>query len=132
MDFIKITPDKERAKSILKMCELLKKRIALQDEQEMASLIIADYYEIIKELITALLYTDGYKTISHKNLIIYLEKHYSQFSSYEIELINELRMLRNRIVYEGFSTNPSYLKRKRKDLEKLISKLQTLVEEKLK
>ena len=38
--------------------------------------IIERYYEIIKELLTALMYLDGYKTLSHKKLIDYFVDNY--------------------------------------------------------
>ena len=64
MDLIKITPDKERIK--------------LQDRKRMTALILSDYYEIIKELSTALLLLDGYKTLSHKDLIDYVNTNYKE------------------------------------------------------
>ena len=66
MGLIKITPNKERARSILEMTKLISERIKSQDKIKMASLIISDYYEIIKELITAVLLIEGYKTLGHK------------------------------------------------------------------
>ena len=68
MDLIKVTPDKERVKSILKIVKLVEERIKLQDKEKMAALILSDYYEIIKGLLTALPLLDGYKTLSHKDL----------------------------------------------------------------
>ena len=102
MDLIKITPDKEKARNILKMVLLLEERIKKQDKDKMAALIIADYYEIIKELITAILLIDGYKTLSHKDLVDYIKEKYTKFTKYEISVLDDLRVLRNRIAYEGF------------------------------
>jgi hypothetical protein len=131
MDLIKITPDKERARSILKMVELIEERIKGQDKIKMGALIIADYYEILKELITAVLLTDGYKTLSHKDLIEYLEEKYKEFSSYEISFLDNLRVLRNRISYEGFFIEPSYLKRNEGLLKSLAEKLKVIIRGKL-
>jgi len=132
MDLIKITPDKERAKSIVNMVSLVEERIKLQDRQRMSALIIADYYEIIKELITAVLLTDGYKTLSHKDLIDYLKENCSGFNSQEISILDNLRILRNRIAYEGFLVEPSYLNRNENLFKELISKLKKLIAKKLK
>lgn len=131
MDLIKITPDKEKAKSIIKMVSLIEERIKSQEKSKMAALIIADYYEIIKELITAILLVDGYKTLSHKDLIDYIKGKYKEISSYEISIMDDLRVLRNRISYEGFFIEPSYLKRNEQPFILLISKLKKLIEEKL-
>lgn len=82
MDLIKITPDKEKAKNFLKMIFLIEERIKIQDKEKMAALIIVDYYEIIKELITSILLAEGYKTLSHKDLMDYTQK-YKEISSQE-------------------------------------------------
>ena len=55
--------------------------------------IIGEYYEIIKELITALMYSNGLKTLSHKALIYYLEKNYKEFTKQEIILADDLRKI---------------------------------------
>lgn len=132
MELIKITPDKERARSILKMTSLLEERIKTQNRKKMAALIIADYYEIAKELITAILLADGYKTLSHKDLIDYLKEKYSEFSAYELSMLGDLRILRNRVAYEGFFVEPSYLDRNEDFFKKIIQKLKSLIEKKLK
>lgn len=132
MDLIKITSDKEKAKNILKMISLIEERIKIQDKIRLSALILSDYYEIIKELITAILLIDGYKTLSHKDLIDYLKKEYLEFSSYEISVLDDLRVLRNRITYEGFFVEPSYLNRNESLFRIIIKKLKTLILTKLK
>ncbi len=132
MDLIKITPDKEKANSILKMVSLIEERIKIQNKEKMAALIITDYYEIIKELITAILLIDGYKTLSHKDLRDYLKEKYSPFVFNEIILLDDLRVLRNRVAYDGFFVDPSYLKRNENSFIKIIKKLKELIQKKLK
>ncbi|MCK5699358.1 MAG: hypothetical protein KAH93_05905 [Candidatus Aenigmarchaeota archaeon] len=56
MKLMRIQPDKERAKSLISLSELRHKKIKLYDEHTEASLIIEIYYEIAKELITAILF----------------------------------------------------------------------------
>jgi len=131
MELIKITPDKEKARNILKIVSLIKERIKKQERDKMAALIIADYYEIIKELITAILLIDGYKTLSHKDLIDYLKEKYKEFDAYEISVLNNLRVLRNRVAYEGFFIEPSYLERNESLFKEIIKKLESLIEKKL-
>ncbi len=131
MDLIKITPDKEKARSILKMTALLLERINKSDKEKFASLIITDYYEIIKELLTAILLIDGYKTLSHKDLLDYVKEGYKEFSEYEISLLDELRVLRNRIAYDGFFVETPYLKRKEPEILKIIKKLHKFIENKV-
>jgi len=68
------------------------KKIGLYDQETKSSLILEMYYEIAKELITAILFIDGYKTLSHTDLIEYLRIHYkNNFDDYEIELLDQLR-----------------------------------------
>lgn len=131
MDIIKISPNKETAKSILKMISLIEERLRIQNKIKMASLIISDYYEIIKELITAVLLTDGYKTLSHKDLIEYIKK-YNEFTEHEISVLDNLRVLRNRITYEGFQIDSSYLIRNEGLFKSIIKKLKEILKKKVK
>lgn len=132
MDLIKISPDKERAISIFKMTSLLEERIKSQNKSKMAVLIVSDYYEIIKELITAILLTEGYKTLSHKDLIDYLKDKYSQFTANEISILDDLRILRNKITYEGFLIEVPYLNRNEHLFKDIINKLKDILNIKLK
>ena len=132
MDLIKITPDKEKARSIIKMIELIEERIPLQEKDKIAALILSDYYEIIKELITAILLSDEYKTLSHKDLIDSLKERQKELSENEISLIDSLRILRNRITYEGFQTNKDYLTRNEPSYKSIITKLKSIIKTKLK
>lgn len=131
MGIIKIKPDKEKARSILKMTSLIEERITKQDASKMAALILSDYYEIIKELITAILLVDGYKTLSHKDLVEYIKINYKEFTMQEISFLDNLRILRNRIAYEGFFVEPSYLERNEKLAKGLIAKLRNILESRL-
>lgn len=131
MEIIKITPDKEKARNILKMISLIEERIQTQDKIKMAALIIVDYYEVIKELITAIMLIDGWKTLSHKDLIDYIKEKYSEFNSKEISILDELRILRNRVSYEGFFIERSYLERNETLFNQMISKLKSLVNKRL-
>ena len=132
MDLLKIQPDKERAKNILSMTFLLEERIKLQNRKTMVALILADYYEITKEMITSVMLLDGYKPLSHKDLVEYLALHYPEVGSYTLALIDELRILRNRIVYDGFSIDQDFLQRKETSFKEVIKKLRAIVEKKLK
>lgn len=132
MDLIRISPDKEKARNILKMVSLLKERVNKEKEKEkMTALVIVDYYEMLKELITALLLIDGYKTLSHKDLIEYLKEREKEFDTGEISVLDDLRVLRNRVAYEGFMIEPSYLIRNENLFKGLIKRLGELVENRL-
>jgi hypothetical protein len=126
-ELIRVRPDKERAGSILKMVKTLLERIETTDRDKFTSLIVSDYYEIFKELITAVLLLDGYKTLSHKALVEYSRKFLDEEG---VALIDQLRTMRNRINYEGFFVELDYLSRKEKEITSLINKLIKRIEEK--
>lgn len=74
----KRTPDKEKARSLLEIVALREKDLTTKGE-EFTTLIVEGYYEIIKELLTALLSLDGYKSLSHELLVGYLAHYYKEF-----------------------------------------------------
>ncbi|MBW3019643.1 hypothetical protein KY329_05695 [Candidatus Woesearchaeota archaeon] len=130
MDLIKITPNKEKAKSILKMVDTTLSMISTIN-LKYSSNIIKEYYEVIRELITTILLLDGYKTYgdgAHKTAIDYIAKY---LTTEEILFIHHLRILRNRIAYEGFFVTEDFLKRKKKFICKIVNKLRKTVNDKL-
>ncbi|MFZ2455353.1 MAG: hypothetical protein WAX07_02610 [Candidatus Altiarchaeia archaeon] len=131
---IKTAPDKEKAKSILKMAETTLEMIQTIDLERFPSNAAKEYYDVIRELISVVLLLDGYKTYgegAHKKTIEYLSKHYKEFTEQEISTIEELRILRNRIAYDGFFLQKEYLTRKEPLLESVIQKLRTLIKKKV-
>lgn len=127
----KVRPDKEMARSMSKMIDIRMQALDLKDNGKFASLVVEDYYEIIKEAATALMALDGYKTLSHEVLIGYLEESVPQLSEDEILLADQLRKLRNKIAYKGFFVPPDYLERNGKRIRKLVLKLVNVLEEKI-
>jgi len=133
-DLIKITPNKEKAKSILKMVETTLEMIKQIDIAKFSSNVTKEYYDILRELITTILLLNGYKTYgegAHKKLIDYLKSNYKEFSDYEILLIDDLRITRNKISYDGFFVEKDYIERKLNDIQNIIEKLKGIIREKL-
>jgi len=131
---IKITPNKEKAKSILKMAKTTLKMIENINETEFPSNVVKEYYDVIREMITATLLLDGYKTYgkeAHKRLIEYLQMNYKEFTQYEISVLDSLRITRNKIAYDGFFVTEDYLNRKKKDILKITNKLMKILDKKL-
>ncbi len=131
---IKTTPDREKVKSILKMVETTLEMVSAIESKKYPSNVLKEYYEVIRELITVILLLDGYKTQgegAHKKLIEYLEKNYPEFKRHEISLIDDLRIVRNRIAYNGFFVNDEYLERKMKEILVIIEKLRVIIYKKL-
>ena len=76
MGLIKITPDEEKANSMLKMAVITLKMIETIDKTKFPSNIVKEYYDVIRELMSSILLLDGYKLIgenAHKNLIDYIK-----------------------------------------------------------
>ena len=126
----KTTTDKEKAKSLLQLVELREKDLKTKSE-EFTTLIVEEYYEIVKELITALMSIDGYKTVSHELLVGYLAEFYKEFSSAEVMAIDQLRKTRNDIAYRGVMIKSEYLTRRKEDILKIIAKLKEIVVKKV-
>ncbi len=133
-ELIKITPNKEKARSILKMADTTVEMIKYIDIAQFSSNVTKEYYDVIRELISVILLLDGYTTYgegAHKKLVEYLESHYKEFKEYEISLIDDLRITRNKIAYDGFFVDKEYVERKVKDIKEIIAKLRNIIKKKL-
>lgn len=131
---IKITPNKEKAKSVLKMADTTIEMIKFIDITKFSSNVTKEYYDVIRELISVVLLLDGYKTYgegAHKRLVEYLQTNYAEFDGYETSLIDDLRITRNKIAYDGFFVDKDYIGRKIKDIKKIIDKLRAIIDKKI-
>lgn len=127
-EIFKISINPIRAKSLK---ELALDRFSDIKNEKKPYKIIEEYYEVIKELITALMYNNGLKTLSHKTLIYYLEKNYKEFTKQEILLIDDLRKLRNDIVYYGKKTVEDFLINHESQIKIIIDKLIKITSDKI-
>lgn len=134
-DLIKITPNRARVESILKMVEVTIERITITDNNRFASLLTKDYYDVIRELIAVILILDGYKTKgegAHKKQIEYLSvKYKEEIKRHQIVLIEDLLDKRNKIAYEGFFVPEDYISQRLEDLKIIIAKLKEIINNKL-
>lgn len=133
-ELIRITPNKEKAQSILKMVNTTLDMIKQIDKSKFPSNVTKEYYEVIRELVSIILLLDGYKSIgegAHKKQIDYLEANYGEFSKSDIALMDDLRITRNKIAYDGFFVKESYVERKLGDILKIVDKLKGIVSKKL-
>jgi hypothetical protein len=74
------------------------------------------------------MYKNGFKTLSHKSLINWLENKYSTITDREIELLDNLRKLRNGSLYYGEKINKLFLENNKDKIENLFKKLLKLIE----
>lgn len=122
---INITPDKEKAKSILEMIQIRERTLKKLNKNEDSTTMAEMYYEIIKELQTAILLIKGKKSIgkdSHKNLIQEISSQ-NIFSNHETSIIDDLRIRRNNSSYYGKQIPSAYLKTNETALKQIITKL---------
>ena len=131
---ITITPDRKKAVSIFKTAETTLEMIGTIDIRRFPANVAKEYYGVIRELISAIMLLDGLTAKgegAHKSMIEYLELEYKEFQAKEIKLINELRMTRNRITYDGLFVRPEFIEKKLKDINAIINKLRHIIKNKL-
>jgi hypothetical protein len=114
--------DLERSKQTLKMAILRLEFWSKKIEDKYNALKIEAYYDIIKELIFAHMYKNGYNCINHLCLIAYLKEKFNDFE-YETEKVDELRKIRNEINYRGTQIQKDYLERNELEFKNIISQL---------
>ena len=123
----------ERARSIVKMTRDRENFVNHINQKQFATIAAENYYEIIKELCTAIALLNGYKFIgenAHKELIDFV-KDYKEITDYEIKVIDDLRIRRNKSTYEGKPIEEIYLENKKEDLLTIIEKLKKILEKEL-
>ena len=131
---IKVTADKEKAKSILKMADTTIEMIKVIDIAKFSSNVTKEYCDVIRELISVVLLLDGYKTHgegAHKKLVEYLQSNHKEFNEYQTSLIDDLRITRNKIAYDGFFVDKDYIEGKANDIKEIIDKLKEMIKKKI-
>ena len=115
-------PDEERANQMLMMVNLRLKFWDKTVADEFVVLKVEGYYDIIKELIFAHLYKNGYNCTNHLCLIAYLKEKIKDFD-FEVQKIDELRKVRNEINYRGLAIKKDYLERNELEFKNIIKRL---------
>jgi len=130
-EIFRITKDIERARDLFEMAqERLSEIISILPKEKYYK-IIEEYYEVLVQLMTSLMYLDGYKTLSHIALIEYVSKNYKEFSYNEIKLVDTLRKFRHGAVYYGKKVGPEFLINYEDEIKDVIKKLSKVVKGKL-
>lgn len=125
----KIEPDKEKIKSIQKICKI---RLRVVDsialDEETASVIATEYYEIIKELLTAILLKDGLKSDNHECLISFFKMKFPKYE-YEVKTIHQLKNVRNRVSYDGIFVRKDYIEMNQSEFKHIIELLKGVLQD---
>lgn len=129
-EIFRIRKDPARAKSVF---EIAKDRFGLINiyPKDKVYKIIEEYYETIKEMIVSLMYLEGWKTLSHIEMVNWLNKNYSLFSETEIKLIDNVRKLRNGTLYYGENINKIFLENNEKKIRQIVEKLIKIIKDKI-
>ena len=131
-EVFKISKDRVRAGSLFEMAQERLNDIISIIPKDKVYKIVEEYYEVVVQLVTALMYLDGYKTLSHVKLIDYLSKNYKDFGLVEIKLIDSLRKFRHGAVYYGKKIKEEFLINNEDEIKSIIDKLVNILKERLK
>jgi hypothetical protein len=119
-DTFRISPDGKRADALKSRA---KERLSDIKDNLKPYKLIEEYYEIIKELITSIMYKRGYKTLSHVELVEFASKEIKELSKKDIMLIDELRIKRNGIMYYGEEVTSEFVKTREESIKTIINRL---------
>lgn len=123
----KVEVDKEQINSIIetaeKRLEFISSNKATKDN---VSFIVENYYEIIKELLVALLLKNGLKSSNHQCLISYFYRKNPDYE-FEVNLISQMSYLRNRLNYYGERIDFDFYDKNKDEFNKLIDLIKGLI-----
>ncbi len=125
----KVSVDPGKIKSIVEMAkERLEFVHSLKAAEKNTSFIFDDYYEIIKELLVALMLKEGKRAKNHQCLFTFFARKYGYDA--EVNIIQQMSYLRNRLDYYGEKVEYNYFKENYKSFEEIIELLIKLIKEK--
>jgi len=110
----------------VKRCNFLK---TIEQKEEYSSYILENVYDVIRELIEAKLYLEGYKSNSHEATVSYLRE--LGYSEGDVRFLDSLRVIRNGIKYYGESSNLDFSVQVIEFLDRIYTKLCQQVKESL-
>ena len=129
--FVKnIEVDAEKVASVV---EAAKSRInhikSIAASKENVSFIVEGHYEAIKELLVALLLSNGLRSKNHQCLISYFYKNYPDYEA-EANLISQMSYLRNRLDYYGEQIDFGFYEKNKEEFDNIANLLIGLIEKK--
>tara|TARA_Y100000031_G_scaffold47643_1_gene54359 strand:+ start:1058 stop:1513 length:456 start_codon:yes stop_codon:yes gene_type:complete len=129
-EFIRnVDKDTQKIKSMLKMAKLeLEIILNLEINSNTSSKLAKDYYEIIKELLIALLLSHGLKSSNHECLISFFIAKYPKYG-YEARALHELKNIRNRVSYDGYFVDEDYIIKNSAEFKHIIDLLRKLIKD---
>ena len=125
-DSIKVTPDKEKAKSLMETSEERIKCSNKDVNAKTSNYIFEDYYSSVLELVHALVLLHGYKVDNHICLGYYLRDVLKRNDLFR--LFDDFRYKRNSLIYYGKRMDFETAKNAIDKCKSLIKELKKIVE----
>ena len=125
---IKVTPDKEKSKSLIETAEERIDFSARELTEKNANYIFEGYYSSVLELLHALVLLEGYKVNNHVCLGYYLRDVLKNDELFR--LFDDCRFKRNSLVYYGKRMDFETAKESIKKSKKLINELKNIINKK--
>ena len=126
---IKITPDKEKAKSLIETANGRIEFSAKELNDKNANYVFEGYYSSILELLHALVLLEGHKVNNHVCLGFFLRDILKREDMFRI--FDDCRYKRNSLVYYGKRMDFETAKDSVEKAKKLIKELKTIIDEKM-
>ncbi len=114
----------EQARSLIELAKRRLESIKKRKDYEYPQLLIEDYYETMKELMSALIAIHGYKSYSHECLISFIQEFYADtLAQSQLRFLDDLRKLRSDILYRGREIAEDYLDRNSSEIDRILELL---------
>jgi len=107
-DVFKISRDIERAKDLIEMAKERQEIMIKSIPSSIPYKLLEEFYEVSVQLITSIMYLEGYKTLSHVSLIKFLFE-YKEFSHNEIRILDDMRKFGHGTVYYGRKEGETFI-----------------------
>jgi hypothetical protein len=126
---IKTDINKDKAKSILNMVDSTLNMICDLDKKKYPTHVLKEYYEVIRELMSVVLLLEGYKTTGDRAHYYLIKNIFDNkiISQEEYLFVDELRIVRNRILYDGEFIDKNFLRRHIPLIKNIIKKLKVKI-----
>ena len=129
-EIFRITKDIGRAKDLVEIANDRLDNIIKVLPKDKYYKILEEYYEIIIELITAIMYSEGCKTLSHVKAIEYVYQK-NILTDNQAKIADTLRKIRHGIVYYGKKIGAEFLINNKEDILKIIKILNKIAKERI-
>ncbi len=121
---IKISPNIERAKSLVKSSEktlkFAKKNVL---NEENSGVLLCNYYESLIELLHSFAYFKGFKILDHQSFYGFINEEFKSID--KAMLFDKYRKIRNSVIYYGKEIDINVAKSGIREIEDLIKFLKT-------